>query len=246
MNRTISAIVSVARARNRAPEAEVVRVLEEPRCRLLRELAASDALLRRLGVDLVVDVGDVVHQRHLVARVTEPAPEPHAKYERPRVAHVNALVDSRAADIDPDRPRGRRELDLPAREGVVEPHSAIVSAAQPAPARAARAIASLRESAASTAASSGPRGAPVSASRSTCRSPPTAFSSRTSARASPWSIRSGAPVRSSTKRSRVGADSLDTSTGAGSGPGARSRAPRPTSARRAAPARARAEHPPSP
>ena len=87
------------------PEAEVARVLEEPLRRPLGQLAARDSLLRGLGVDLVVDVGDVVDERHVVARLAQPVAEPHAEDERPRVADVDALVHGRPADVHADRPR---------------------------------------------------------------------------------------------------------------------------------------------
>ena len=103
---------------------------------------------------------------------------------------MDALVDGRAAQVHADRARRRRQLDLRARQRVVEAHRADRS-------QDVRSSASSRGSAASTAASSGPRSAPVSASRSARRSPPTAFSSRTIARASSDVSHSGAGRRSS-------------------------------------------------
>ena len=73
-------------------EPEGVRILEEPCRRLFRQLSARDPLLAGLEVDLVVDVGDVVDQRHLVAGRTKPAPKPHSEDERSRVPHVDSLV----------------------------------------------------------------------------------------------------------------------------------------------------------
>ena len=68
---------------------------------------------RRL-VDLVVHVGDVVDERDVVAAPPQPAREPGADDERPRVADVRPRVDGRAADVHPDRPGRLRQLDEPA------------------------------------------------------------------------------------------------------------------------------------
>ena len=106
---------------------------------------------------------------------------------------MDALVHRRAAPVDPDRARRRRQLDERARERVVEAHGADRS-------QAVRSSASPRGSAARTAASSGPRSAPVSASRSERRSPPTALSSRRIAFASSRDSCSGAAPRSSANR----------------------------------------------
>jgi hypothetical protein len=103
-------------------EAEVVRVLEEPAGRALGYLAAADALGDRLLVDVVVDVGDVLDERHVVAARLEPALDPDGQHERPRVADVDALVDRRAARVDADRAGRRRKLLDPAGERVIEPH----------------------------------------------------------------------------------------------------------------------------
>ncbi len=96
------------RLRVRHPEAEAVGVLEVPARRLERPLGAVPG---RGLVDLVVDVRDVVDERDLVAALPQPAREPHEDHERPRVADVRALVDGRAADVDPDRLGRRRQLD---------------------------------------------------------------------------------------------------------------------------------------
>src|SRR5205807_7090679 len=75
-------------------------------------------------VDRVVDVGDVVHERGLVAAGAKAVPQLHAEDERARIADVGALVHSRTAEVHPDRARRRRQLlDLP-RQRVVEPHRA--------------------------------------------------------------------------------------------------------------------------
>ena len=66
MNETICGTLSVAFGKwSGIAEAEVARVLEIP---LGRPRGQLGACARRSVVDLVVDVGDVVHERHLVAR----------------------------------------------------------------------------------------------------------------------------------------------------------------------------------
>src|SRR5207248_3394222 len=57
---------------------EISRVLDVPARRLLGKLATPP---RRGRVDLVVDVGDVVHERRVVAAGTEPRAQPHADDE---------------------------------------------------------------------------------------------------------------------------------------------------------------------
>jgi len=76
-----------------------------PRRRPLSELRAG---ARGGVVDLVVDVGDVVHELRPVAGRRQPRPEPHADHERPGVTDVGARVDGRAAHVHPHRPRSRR------------------------------------------------------------------------------------------------------------------------------------------
>ena len=109
-----------------ASKPEGIRVLEEPCRGALRQLPARNALLHGLGIHLVVDVRDVVYERDLVTPAKEPAPKPHPEHERPRVADVDPLVDGGAADVDPDRPGWRRQLDEPAGLAVVETHRAMV------------------------------------------------------------------------------------------------------------------------
>src|SRR4029077_895581 len=92
-----------------AAEPEGVGVLKETAGRLLRQLAAALAALRRLLVDVVVHVRDVVDERDLVPARAEPTAQPHGEHARPRVPHVDALVDGRAADVHADRPWGIRE-----------------------------------------------------------------------------------------------------------------------------------------
>ena len=126
----------------RPPEPESARVVQVPPCRSLGE---AGALAGRGVVDLVVDVGDVDHQRGLVARSLEPALQPHREHERDGVADVDALVDGRPAEVHADRPgRAGQWLQRP-RQGVVQAHPPIVdgvprtvSARHPLRRRAAR------------------------------------------------------------------------------------------------------------
>ena len=147
---TISGIDSVAfgstsgRPRPRPPVSSTYQPLAS---------AASFALAPGRGrVDLVVDVGDVLGERHLVAAALEPALEPHRDHERARVADVDALVDRRAAEVHPDRPGRRRAAPAAAGWRCHRAASILLSA-------------SSRGSAATTVQSSGPRSRPVSASR---------------------------------------------------------------------------------
>ncbi len=68
MNATISGIVSDARGSYvRSAQPEPIGVLDEPRGRPFGEIAARHLARGRLDVDLVVDVGDVVDERDVVA-----------------------------------------------------------------------------------------------------------------------------------------------------------------------------------
>ena len=77
---------------------------------LARELVAGDGRLARGRVDLVVDVGDVDHQRDGVALVLEEPLEQREHHERARVADVDRAVHGWAAGIDPD-PAGLARLE---------------------------------------------------------------------------------------------------------------------------------------
>ena len=67
---------------------------------LARELVRGDARLDRGVVDLVVDVGDVDHQRDREALVLEEALEQQEGHVRPRVADVHARVHGGPAGVD--------------------------------------------------------------------------------------------------------------------------------------------------
>ena len=103
----------------RHAEPEIARVLEIPAGRALGQLGARAG---RGVVDLVVDVGDVVHELCVVARRTQPGAKPHADDEGTCIADVGARVDRRAAEVHPHRAWGGRKLDERTRERVVEAH----------------------------------------------------------------------------------------------------------------------------
>ena len=111
-----------------AAEPELVRVLEVPAGRRRGQLLTSDPLLHRSLVDLVVHVGDVLDERDLVALVLEPALQPDEDDVRPRVPHVDSLVNGGPADVHANRARRRRELPLAAGQRVVEEHPRVIAA----------------------------------------------------------------------------------------------------------------------
>jgi hypothetical protein len=85
-----------------AAEAEPPGVGDVVRGHLARQLLRAAPRGPRRVVDLVVDVGDVRDERDRVALVLEKALELREDHERPRVAHVHARVDRRAAGVDAD------------------------------------------------------------------------------------------------------------------------------------------------
>ena len=101
-------------------EAEAVGVLHIPAGGPAGELDAADPEPPRGVVDLVVDVGDVLHERHPVAAELEPPAEPHRQDEGAGIADVDALVHGRAAEVHADRARRGREIVLPPRVRVVQ------------------------------------------------------------------------------------------------------------------------------
>ena len=84
------------------PEAQPLGVGEVVRGHLARQVGARHAQRARGVVDLVVDVGDVGDERHLVALVLEEALEQRGDDVGPRVADVDAVVDRRPAGVDAD------------------------------------------------------------------------------------------------------------------------------------------------
>ena len=156
-------------------EPEAARVLEVPLGRLARALGAR---ARRRLVDLVVDVGDVVHERDVVAALAQPALVPAREHERARVADVGAGIDGRAADVHADRAGRLRQLDEVAGEGAIEPHRP-ASAPRPAGARRSpsTARARARRRSGRVAGPSGRRRPPSARERCPCRRAPLARSS---------------------------------------------------------------------
>ena len=124
------------------------------------------ARARRGVVDLVVDVGDVVDERHLVA----------ARAAATSAATCRRRTAARCRRERARRRSGRRSTSAPAR--------AAAAARRATSCRCQRAASILRSvssrgSAAITDQSSGPLSRPVKARRTARRLPPTAFSSRT-------------------------------------------------------------------
>jgi hypothetical protein len=110
------------------PQAEPVGVGPVGGGQVGGQLVAGHAALARGHVDLVVDVRDVRHERHVVSLVGQEALEQREDDVRARVADVDAVVDRRAAGVDADLAGspGFEGLEL-AREGVVQydrPHVA--------------------------------------------------------------------------------------------------------------------------
>ena len=92
----------------------------------VRDDVEVHALFVRLIDDLVVDVGEVLHEFHLVAAVLEVAAQQVEHDERARVADVEIVVHGRAAGIHFDLARGDRdELLLLAGQGVEQFHGFI-------------------------------------------------------------------------------------------------------------------------
>ncbi len=84
--------------------------------------------VRRLGEDLVVDVGDVADQQHVVPVGFEPAAQHIEVQHRAHVPDVRHALHRRAADVD--RRRGgpqRRELPQASGRSVEQAHAVMVS-----------------------------------------------------------------------------------------------------------------------
>ena len=152
----------------REAELEVANVLDVPIRRARGELRARSVASR--DVDLVVDVGDVVDERDVVAAQAQPVAKPHADDERARVPDVCARVDRRAAEVHANWSRGRRELDFRALKRAIEPHR---SCAAPPPAAALRSPPTARARApvlsAQAGATSGHRRRPSARARAHAR-----------------------------------------------------------------------------
>ena len=122
----------------RPAQPEPVGVLHEPAGSPFRQVAAGHLAGGGLDVDLVVDVGDVVDERHVVAGRLSQLRSHIADHERPCVADVHAVVHRRPADVHADRARWLRQVDLAPGQRVIEPHrpSAASSRHARAPSRA--------------------------------------------------------------------------------------------------------------
>ena len=86
------------------------------------EVVPGTALLRGLGQDLVVDVGDVADERDVVAGAGQPAPQHVEVDRRPDVPDVRLRLDRQAAHVDARLPllEGNEVTDFAGR-GVVQP-----------------------------------------------------------------------------------------------------------------------------
>jgi hypothetical protein len=89
----------------RAADPDPLGVLEVVLGHLLGQFGRGPAGLGGRVVDLVVDVRDICHERHVVALVLEEALQLGEDDERPGVADVHARVDRRAARVDADLAR---------------------------------------------------------------------------------------------------------------------------------------------
>ena len=85
--------------------AKAAHLLDKGIGELLRHLLGGATLLVGTVDDLVVDVGEVLGKRHLVALIDEVATDNVKRKKRTRIAHVNLVVDSRAAHIHADLAR---------------------------------------------------------------------------------------------------------------------------------------------
>ena len=103
MSATIGPIVSAASGSwSGRPRPRAVGVLEVGGGHLRASCALGTPCSRGGVVDLVVDVRDVGHERHVVALVLEEALEQREDDVRAGVAHVDSAVDRRAAGVDAD------------------------------------------------------------------------------------------------------------------------------------------------
>ena len=92
----------------------------------VRDDVEVHALFVCLVDDLVVDVGEVLHELHLVAAVLKVAAQQVEHDERARVADVEVVVHGRAAGIHFDLARGdRNEFLLLAGQGIEQFHDSI-------------------------------------------------------------------------------------------------------------------------
>ena len=111
------------RVHGRLADAERVRVGEVLGDVFFRDLLAGDTLLVGALDDLVVHVGEVLHERHLVAAVLQIAAQHVEHDDRARVADVDVVIHRRAAGVHAHFARlDRHELFLLHGHGVVQFH----------------------------------------------------------------------------------------------------------------------------
>ena len=83
--------------------------------------AIVDPLLVRLGDDLVVDIGEILDVRHVVALEPEVPPYHVARDEGEHVPDMRPVLDGHAAEVNSDLAGAhRRELFLPRAERIVD------------------------------------------------------------------------------------------------------------------------------
>jgi hypothetical protein len=105
----------------RLADAELVEVVEEVVDERLRVVVQRHALAQRAADRLVVHVGEVHHELHLVAAELQVAAQEVREEERPHVADVRRGVHRGAAGVHPDLAGLQGdELFFAARQGVVE------------------------------------------------------------------------------------------------------------------------------
>jgi len=109
-----------ARAHVGVEHAGRVHVVDERLGVLSGNLCSTSALFTCAFDDLVVDVGDILHKRHVEAAPDEVAANHVEADKRARVTDVDAVVHGRAADVHADLAGLLRlELDFLAQLGVV-------------------------------------------------------------------------------------------------------------------------------
>lgn len=90
----------------------------------LSYLGNGDALFIGLLDELVIDVGEVLHELYLIAAVFQITAQ-HIKYaDRTGIADMDVVIHGRAAGIDPDLARFQRhKFFLFTGQGIVDSHT---------------------------------------------------------------------------------------------------------------------------
>ena len=90
---------------------------------LLGDLRSGNALLLRPVDDLVVDIGEVLHELYFIASELEISSQRVKHNKRARVAYMEKVIDRRAADIHFDLARlDRHELLFAVSKRVIDLH----------------------------------------------------------------------------------------------------------------------------